>query len=89
MKIIKNITPCKTCFIALNSTILIILSVLRMFFSSCFYFPQLVLVLYHFNVGSPLELFVRLGFDLSLRPSYCNICGGGHYLQTRFLKPLC
>ena len=59
-------------------TVLIILSVFRMFFS---YFAPLVLVFYDDDVGSPLELFVCLGFDfdLSSRPSLgicCNSCGG-------------
>ena len=58
-------------------TVLIILSVFRMFFS---YFAPLVLVFYDDDVGSALKFFVCLGFHfyLSSNPPIgfgCNSCG--------------
>ena len=58
-------------------TVLIILSVFRMFFS---YLAPLVLVFYDDDVGSALKFFVCMGFnfDLSSSPPMgfgCNSCG--------------
>ena len=62
-------------------TVLIILSVFRMFFS---YFAPLVLVFYDDDVGSALKFFVCLGFnfDLSSSPPMgfgCNSCGDNYF----------
>ena len=64
--------------LSLATLIILIWKLVSRMFSPCFYFPLLVLVFDHFYVGSPLELFVCLGFHLSSRPPLafgCNVCG--------------
>ena len=73
-------------FFGLNIAILIILSVFRMVFP-CLYLPQLVLVFYHFYVGSPLKVFVCLlfYFNLSSHPSLCFNCNSCGDILARIL----